>query len=176
MNMRITKKIEVIGVFAALMLLTACHGVIKPRTAQEPQIVTSPDSVTVRLAEAADRASRSLETLAAVEQTRNPNVAIASIPNAPQELRRTMSLDWFGPVEQVTQTVAARAGYTFKVFGNTPPAPVIVTVKAQNRQLIDLLRDIGLQVGTMANLKVDARSRVVELYYPSALDQTSSGG
>lgn len=156
---------------AIILGLSACTGLHNRPKVQEPQIAVSPDSVTVRLAEAADRASRSLETLAAVEQFRNPQADIASLPAAPLELRRTISVNWYGPVEQIAQTAASRASYDFKVFGNTPPTPVIVTIKAQNRQVIDVLRDIGLQIGTQANLRVDTPRRVVEIYYPSALDK-----
>ena len=113
---------------------------------------------------------------AAVEQKQNPDIAIAAIPNAPQELRRTISVDWYGPVEQIARDVANRASYNFQAFGNTPPTPVIVTITARNRPVIDVLRDIGLQVGSQANLKVDASRRIVELYYPSALGQDVSGG
>lgn len=171
------KRATSLGLIAISMLaagLNACSGYSTAKV-KNPQYVVSPDDVTVRLAEAADRASRSLEALAAVEQADNPDVTIASIPNAPQELRRTITLDWYGPVEQVAQDVADRASYEFKAFGNAPPTPVIVAIRAENRQVIDVLRDIGLQLGTLANVRVDAQRRVIELYYPSALEDPAKG-
>lgn len=162
--------IKVIATSALLFALGGCALPKIPTKIQDPQVAVSPDSIAARLAEAADRSSRSLETLAAVEQADNPNAAIASIPNAPQELRRTITVDWYGPVEQVTQEVAGRASYNFKVFGSSPPTPVIVTIRAQNRQVIDVLRDIGLQLGNLANLRVDAATRAIEIHYASALE------
>lgn len=169
MHMRISLKQNNLLIAAmTILLLSGCA--LRPMPVEDPQLVASPDSVSVRLAEAADRASRSLETLAAVEQAASPEVDIASIPAAPQELRRTINIDWYGPVEQVARILADRASYNFQSFGNVPPTPIVVTITSRNRQVIDVLRDVGLQLGSMAQLKVDAQRRVVELYYPSALD------
>lgn len=156
------------------LFLQGCSGYSKAKV-KNPQYVVSPDDVSVRLAEAADRASRSLEALAAVEQADNPDATVAAVPNAPQELRRSMTVDWYGPVEQVAKDVADRASYEFTTFGNTPPVPMIVAIRAENRQVIDILRDIGLQLGGTAKLRVDAQRRVIELYYPSALEDPAKG-
>ncbi|MBI3441529.1 MAG: hypothetical protein HY052_06985, partial [Proteobacteria bacterium] len=47
------------------------------------QLVAEPDPVALRLASAADRASSALQTLASVEQARNPAVAVQAAPDAP---------------------------------------------------------------------------------------------
>ena len=151
----------------ALATLGACT-TYSQAPVKDPQLVATPDSVSVRLAQAADRASRSLEALAAVEQHREPSVQIASVPNAPQELKRAITVEWYGPAEQIINDVAARASYTFQIFGDTPPTPIIVSLTARNRQVIDVLRDLGLQMGTKADLRVDANRRTIELYYPSS--------
>lgn len=151
------------------LMLSGCE-TFRPMPVKEPQMVAQPEGVTVRLAEAADRASRSLETLAAVEKTRNPEAAAAAtIPNAPRELRRTMSIRWYGKPAPLLQQIADRAGYNFKTIGKEPPAPLIVAINAEDRILIDMLRDVGLQLGGKSHVKVDASRRMIELHYPSAL-------
>lgn len=75
----------------------------KPVRNDNPQLVASPDKVSLMLANAADRASVALETLAAVEQARSPDIAVAPITNAPAELKRAVTVNWVGPVEPVAK-------------------------------------------------------------------------
>jgi defect-in-organelle-trafficking protein DotD len=147
---------------AALVFLAGCT----PRP-PEPQLVASPDKVTLMLTEAADKASTALQTLAAVEQARTPNIAVGTIPNPPPELRRAMTVSWIGPAEQISAKLAGRAGYTFMTIGSPPPSPLVVNIDAENKPVIDILRDVGLQLGRRADIKVDANTRSVELHYTS---------
>lgn len=158
-------KASVILAFTVMALgasLAGCNSVV---SSVDQQLVAEPDPVALRLAAAVDRASSALETLAAVEQTRTPNQKLQAVPYAPQELRRTMTLDWVGPIEPVTQRLADRAGYTFKINGDIPPAPIVVSIKAKQKSVIDILRDVGLQAGLRADVSVDPEHRVVELNY-----------
>lgn len=130
-----------------------------------PQIVASPDTVSAMLAESADRASSALEALASVEKARTPAVAMSPIGDVPAELRRTISVNWVGPIEPMAKTLADRAGYGFLVLGKAPSIPVVVSVDAENTRVVDVLRDVGLQLGMRGDVKVDAQSRMVEIYY-----------
>ncbi len=134
-------------------------------SAGSPQIVASPDSVSIMLAESADRASSALEALAAVEQARTPATSMSPLGEVPQELRRTITVNWVGPIEPIAKTLADRAGYSFLVLGNKPSIPVVVSVDAENSRVVDILRDVGLQLGRRGDVKVDAKSRMVEIYY-----------
>jgi len=145
----------------AVLALAACT----PTSKVDQQLVASPDPVSLRLAAAVDKASAALQTLAAVEQARNPAVEVQSVPYAPQELRRTVSVDWYGPIEPITRRMADRAGYSFTVIGDVPPAPVVVTLQVKQKSVVEVLRDIGLQAGQRANIAVDPEQRVVELHY-----------
>ncbi len=130
-----------------------------------PQVVASPDRVSLMLADAADKASVALETLAAIEQYNSPKVATAAPANVPAELNRAVTIDWIGPVEQISKTLADQSGYRFVVLGDVPPVPVVVDVDVENRPIIEVLRNIGLQLGRRADLKLDSNRRVVEIYY-----------
>ncbi len=132
---------------------------------RDPQVVTSPDKVSLMLAEAADKASSALETLAAVEQSRSSAVAVQPIHNAPPELKRAMTINWIGPAEQLTKKLADRASYTFLAVGDRPPVPLTVSIDVENRPVIDILRDVGLQLGVRADIKVDSTRRMIELHY-----------
>ena len=144
--------------------LGACTPV-KKYEERDPQIVTSPDKVSLMLAEAADKASDALETLAAVEQSRSPAVSVQLIHNASPELVRAMTITWIGPPEQLLKKLADRASYTFITVGDKPPSPLIVNVDVENQPVIDILRDVGLQLGVRGDVKVDSIRRMVELHY-----------
>lgn len=133
----------------------------------KPQLVVEPENVTMRLAQAADRASSALDTLAAIEQVRTPTDLPPLAASAPPELRRSVTVNWIGPVEPVAKKLADRASYRFDITGNPPEVPVIVSLNARNQPVIEGLRDLGLQLGKRAELKVDANLRIVELSYAS---------
>lgn len=132
---------------------------------RDPQLVASPDKVSLMLAEAADKASNALETLAAVEQAKSPGVAVQPIHNAPDHLMRAMTVTWVGPADAITKKLADRAGYGFITVGSKPPVPIVVNIDAQNTPVIELLRSVGLQLGVRADIKVDSQRQMVELHY-----------
>jgi defect-in-organelle-trafficking protein DotD len=154
----------------AVLSLSACSPMDEKFN---PQIAASPDKASMLLAEAADRASTALETLAAVEQARSPDIAVAPISDAPPELRRAMTVNWVGPVEPISKTLADRAGYKFVSLGAVPPVPIVVSIDVENRPVIDVLRNIGLQLGQRADVKVDGERKVVEIHYAPV---TGAGG
>jgi defect-in-organelle-trafficking protein DotD len=132
---------------------------------QSPQLVASPDKVSLMLANAADRASVALEALAAVEQSRSPGIAVGPIVGAPPELKRAVTINWVGPVEPIAKTLADRAGYVFQPIGNPPPVPIVVSINVENQPVIDIFRSIGLQLGARADIKVDGGRKMVEVHY-----------
>lgn len=147
---------------AAGLSLSACSQEIE---GNHPQLVAAPDKVSIMLASAADRASVALETLAAVEQARSPEVSVSPIENAPIELRRAITVNWVGPVEPIAEKLANRAGYVFQVIGTPPPVPLVVSVDVENMPVIDVLRSLGLQLGVRADIRVDGRRQMVEVHY-----------
>lgn len=146
---------------ALFFFLGACVPVAKV----DQQLVATPDPVALRLASAVDRASAALQTLASVEQARNPGVAVQAAPYAPQELRRTVSVNWVGPIEPIVQKLADRAGYKMQVNGDVPPVPVIISLNVIEKSVVETLRDVGLQAGQRADIAVDPERRTVELNY-----------
>lgn len=132
---------------------------------KDPQLVATPDKVDAMLAQAADKAASSLETLAAVEQKRTPSASIAPVQGAPPELMRAITVNWIGPADQIAYTLANRAGYKFQTLGETPSTPVVVSIDVTNQPLIEVLRSVGLQLGARADIRVDSAAQRIELMY-----------
>lgn len=154
---------------AALALLAGCAKPIRGT----PQVAAQPDKVSAMLADAADRASVALETLAAVEQARTPAIAVGPIENAPPELERSITVNWIGPAEPIARKLADRAGYAFQTIGTAPAVPAVVSIDVENKPVIDVLRSLGLQLGERADVKVDAARKIVEIHYAPV---TGAGG
>jgi defect-in-organelle-trafficking protein DotD len=160
---------NILAIGGAALVLAACSNWPQSQPSVTP-VATQPDIVSVKLAQAADKASKALDTIANIEQQKNPGVT--PIPDdyasAPANMMQPVSLRWSGPIEQVTRVLAERAGLRFRVKGRTPAAPVIVNIDAYQEPILHVLRDIGLQAGTRANLSIDGNEGAVEVQYPAA--------
>ncbi len=144
-----------------LIALTSCAYV--PNA--QPQMVAEPDTVDLMLADAADRSSRALETLSAMERTQIPTDTTAIVPDAPAELQRAVTFNWTGPVEPLVEELARKSGYTYGTIGSEPNTPILMTMSATNEPLINVFRNIGVQMGARGDLKVDAAARMIEIEY-----------
>lgn len=129
-------------------------------------VAAEPDLVGTRIAQATEKASEALNTIAGIEQQRTPIKATdEDYSAASPALTQPITVRWSGPIEQMAQTLAARAGLGFKVIGTRPSSPVTINVDVYQSPLMDVLRDIGLQAGNRADLTVNSRSNVVEIRY-----------
>jgi len=147
--------------FGGLALLAGCE-----QNNSTTAIATEPDIVTVKLAQAADRASQALDSIASIEQQRSPNTpSLENYANAPTNLMQPVSVRWSGPIEPIVKSLAERAGLRFHVKGNVPPVPLTVNVDAYQQPILHVLRDIGLQAGHRADLAVDGVAGVIEIRY-----------
>lgn len=153
-------------IIAVASLTSACSNGLERFDKGKPQVVAAPDKVSAMLANAADRAAKSLETMAAVEHHKSPGVAATPIYNAPRELKRAITINWIGPVEQIVQTLAERASYSYTVVGTAPPVPIITSVDVENKPIIEVLRTVGIQLGVRADIRVDSARSLIELHYP----------
>lgn len=134
-------------------------------------VAAEPDIVTVKLAQAADKASQALDSIAGIEQMRSPATPPAEdYSNVPPNLMQPVSLRWSGPIEPVARALAERAGLKFRVKGAEPPVPLTVNVDAYQQPIMHILRDIGLQAGRRANLAIDSTAGVIEVRY-AAVDR-----
>lgn len=127
--------------------------------------LAAPDVVTLRLAEAAERAASALDNISRVEQAQRPSPPVDDYSMAPPELQEPVSITWTGPAEQLLTTLATRVGYGFRSVGAAPVAPLIVRVDEYQQPLIKLIKSASLQVTGKADVVVDASRQIVELRY-----------
>ncbi len=133
-------------------------------------VATQPDIVSVKLAQAADKASKALDTIANIEHHKNPAVPPIQkdYSSASPAMMQPVTLRWSGPIDQIARVLAERAGMRFRTAGRTPGVPVVVNVDAYQQPILYIMRDIGLQSGSKADLLVDQNEGVVEVRYAAA--------
>ena len=119
------------------------------------------DAAEAMLTEAALRAETALTRLSRLEADPEGGGEIPRI--VPGVLLKRVDLEWIGPAEEAARKLAAEADYRFETAGAAPARPVMVELRARNRPLIMVLRDVGLQAGAAAALTVDGERGLVVL-------------
>lgn len=163
----------------ALVLPTLLAGCVTAGGTRAAGDTPTPASASVddALARAVDDISRSLRILA---ETQNA-VALKTMTPAqasqvkwqssyvPPGMSTPMTLDWAGPPEPVIQMCAESAGYRFTTLGKAPVQDIIVKVRAKDRLTVDVLRDVGTQMGQLGTLRIIPETKTVELRYGAAV-------
>lgn len=148
--------------FVLISYITACTSV----TYKKPPYNAPSDDATIRLAEAATSVSGSMLEMARVEKVVIPPSAdnLQTIPST-QSLLTHASVDWAGPIGELTERLAKAANYRLRVLGHPPPIPVLISLNTKDRAIADILRDVDYQAGQKASIHVYPNNQVVELRY-----------
>ena len=86
------------------------------------------------------------------------------IPNA-VNLQAHASVDWSGPIGELTERIAKAAHYRLTVLGQPPSVPVLISLDVNDHSLTEILRDIDYQAGKKAFIHVYPNQQVIELRY-----------
>lgn len=152
---------KLIKIIIVSLLLAGCSKVFKKPPHNEPS-----DDATIKLAEAASSVSDSVQEMARVEKVTNIAVKdnIVAIPNA-YNLQTRASIDWAGPIEELTLRIAKAAHYRLRILGQEPTIPILISLNRKDESLAEILRNIDYQAGRRAYIHVYPNSQVVELRY-----------
>lgn len=143
-------------------LLAGCHkGVFL-----KPPVNNPSDDASIRIAEAAHSISHSMDEMARVEKviappSGNNHLTIPSTYN----LQTRASIDWSGPIEELTGRIAQAANYRLHVLGKEPAIPILISLNVKDESLVEILRDIDYQAGRKASIRVYPNNQMVELRY-----------
>ena len=145
---------------------------------QPAPALAAPDTVTLRLAEAAEKAANSLDSISRIAPSvvqsngsgilpspTTTNTDAEDMAAAPPELTAPVTISWSGPIEPFLSSMAQRAGYSFHASGAKPPVPVTVTIDAYNQPLLKVIKSAALQVAGKADVVLDAGRQAMEVRY-----------
>lgn len=83
----------------------------------------------------------------------------------PPGMEVKLSVDWVGPIKPVVDMVAEATGYDKRIIGKPPIPDYFVRISHQQTPAIDVLRDLGTQIGPVAELAVFPATKLIELRY-----------
>lgn len=147
--------------FIVSALLVGCVSTFK-----KPPVNNPSDDATIKLAEAAVSVSDSMLEMARVEKVITPpnKDNTLTIPNA-YNLQARASVDWSGPIEELTDRIAKAAHFKLRILGTVPAVPILISLNIKDKSLAEILRDIDYQSGKKADIHVYPNSQVIELRY-----------
>lgn len=134
--------------------------------AKKPPINAPSDDASIKLAEAAGSISDSMMEMAKIEKVLLPKGQdnVVRIPSS-FNLQTRASIDWVGPVEELTQRIATAAHYRLRVLGYAPTVPILINVSVKDQSLAEILRNIDYQLGNRGNIFVYPQHQIIELRY-----------
>lgn len=156
---------KLITLIIVSLVLTACRG--SSMALMKPPLNKPSDDASIKLAEAASSVSDSMLEMAQVEKViyrARKKPVLVDIPNA-FNLQTRASIDWSGPIEELTARIAKAGHYRLRVLGKDPSIPVLISLNARDESLAEILRNIDYQAGQKAFIHVYPNEQVVELRY-----------
>ena len=149
-----------------LFILTILFVGCTSATYKKPPANAPSDDASIKLAEAANSVSDSMLEMARIEKVVTPpgNDNTLTIPNA-YNLQARASVDWSGPIGELTARIAKAANFKMRVLGQPPAIPILISLDLKDRTLAEILRNIDYQAGKKAYLHVYPNSQIVELRY-----------
>lgn len=151
-----------------LILLTGCASGGPPVTS-DVAVISSDSGVRnaeIKLADAADSVSQSLQQLAEIERASHPTARLPSPPDPKLiGMGQLAAVEWTGPIGPLVDNIARASHYKLRKLGNSSAIPIIVSISAKDTPLADILRDAGFQCGNKASIVVYPASRTIELRY-----------
>lgn len=155
-------KLIVLFLVSVSLLMTGCAST----TYKKPPTNDPSDDATIKLAEAANSVSDSMLMMAKTEKVLTPpnNDNTLTIPNS-EGMQTRASVDWSGPIAELTARIAHAAHYRIRILGHAPAVPILISLDIKDQTLGEILRNIDYQAGHKAFIHVYPNSQVVELRY-----------
>ena len=153
---------KIVILLSAIVILFGCA----TTGTKKPPVNRPSDDASIKLTEAANSVSRSMLEMVKVEKDIiDPKHDNTLTRPSTYNLQTRASVDWSGPIEELSMRIAKAAHYRFQVLGKVPAIPVLISLSATDESLAQLLRDIDYQAGRKASIHVYPNRQVVELRY-----------
>jgi len=95
----------------------------------------------------------------------SPAVERLSEPVLPEDLQRTVSFVWNGPLDKAVAKLAASVGYVFYTTGPAGQLPLDVSVQMSSVPVYRVFEALGVEAGTRATVQVDPLHHQVQVIH-----------
>jgi defect-in-organelle-trafficking protein DotD len=86
-------------------------------------------------------------------------------PVLPEDLRRTVSFTWSGPLDAGVAKLAASIGYTFYTTGPATQLPLNVAIQISSVPVYRVFQALGEEAGTQATVQLDPQHHQVQVIH-----------
>jgi len=142
---------------ALLLTLAACSGHIPDPGPVNTGGMPNPELALQRSVAATTSDLRELGTMRAPQP-----VAVAAQAQTPDDVNKRLWFVWNGPLNGAVRKLGKEIGYTVTVFGNSRPIKVTTNSVAP---ALDILRSLGEQAGSAAEVQVDTLHHQIAVVY-----------
>ncbi|MBN9560468.1 MAG: DotD/TraH family lipoprotein [Alphaproteobacteria bacterium] len=143
---------------AAGLLLTGCAGTIPVPTNVATPGMPNPE-------QALQQSMRHVDAEMAELGQLSPSVGRFSGPVVPDDLQRTVSFNWNGPLDKGVAELAASIGYTFHTVGPSDQKPLAVAITLSSVPVYQVFQALGAEAGTRATVQLDPLHHQVQVIH-----------
>lgn len=147
------------GAALALMLLAGCGSTIPVPTTVDMPGMPNPEAALQQSMQHVDAEMAQLGGLSAPVRT------AFSQPVVPEDLQRTVSFTWDGPLDKGVAKLAASIGYTFYTTGPAGQQPINVAITISSVPVYQVFQALGAGAGTQATVEVDPQHHQVQVIH-----------
>ena len=95
----------------------------------------------------------------------SPSMSQAVQPVVPDDLQRTVSFEWNGPLDAGVAKLAASIGYVFLTTGPASQKPIPVSIRISSVPVFEVFQALGAEAGTLATVQIDPQHHQVQVIH-----------
>ena len=151
-------RVNLAGALTAGALLSGCASVTPVPTTVEMPGLPNPEAALQQSIRHVDAEMAELGQL-------TPASAQADQPLLPEDLRRTVTFAWNGPLDAGVAKLAASIGYTFYTTGPASQRPLNVAVQISSVPVYQAFLALGEEAGSQAMVQLDPQHHQVQVIH-----------
>ncbi len=146
------------AVIAAVLLLAGCASVTPVPTTVEMPGMPNPEAALQQSMQHVDAEMAELGGMSPVATQLAESVV-------PEDLQRTVSFAWNGPLDAAVAKLATSVGYTFFTSGPASQKPLNVVIQISSVPAYRVFQALGEEAGSLATVQIDPQHHQVEVIH-----------
>ncbi len=155
---RSMSRLGLVAALAASVWLSGCASVTPVPTTVDVPGMPNPEAALQQSINHVDAEMAELGQL-------RPSVTQVDQPVIPEDLRRTVTFAWNGPLDAGVAKLAASIGYIFYTTGPASQQPLNVSIQISSVPVYQVFRALGDEAGTQATVQIDPQHHQVQVIH-----------
>ena len=151
-------RLSMVGALAVGAVLSGCASVTPVPTTVEMPGMPNPEAA---LQQSINHVNAEMGELGQY----TPSTAQVDQPVISDDLRRTVTFAWNGPLDAGVAKLAASIGYTFYTTGPASQQPLNVTIQISSVPVYQVFQALGEEAGAQATVQLDPQHHQVQVIH-----------